>query len=139
MSYDKFYRVMKDNLDKNWGEQFVKNYHHAVIHNMIGKVHEIIDDECNKDHKHLDLHIRMVLAIDRPFEDIIDENIDDRMICFEELEKENGVMYMMCSHVIYFELPSPPCSICFGSTMPSTLPLVTTQLIKNQFYSIASL
>lgn len=96
---------------ENWGEEFDKNYRHLVIHDMIGKVSEIVDDECNKDRIRLDVHVRVKLVVHHSSSVLVrmvksmevDENAvnDNCMICLETLGKERELMCMPCSHLFH--------------------------------------
>ncbi|KAM3283074.1 putative RING finger protein 14-like [Capsicum chacoense] len=96
---------------ENWGEEFDKNYRQLVIHDMIGEVSEIVDDECNKDRTiHLDVRVRVKLVVHHSSSILglvknmeVDEDVanEDCMICLEKLGEERELMCMPCSHLFH--------------------------------------
>ncbi|XP_016549540.1 uncharacterized RING finger protein ZK637.14-like [Capsicum annuum] len=103
-------QVMQEKTE-NWGEEFDKNYRQLVIHDMIGKVSEIVDDECNKDRTiHLDVRVRVKLVVHHSSSILglvknmeVDEDVanEDCMICLEKLGEERELMCMPCSHLFH--------------------------------------
>ncbi|CAN4096309.1 unnamed protein product [Withania somnifera] len=97
-SYNMFYNAIQENL-ANLGEEFENDYGHIIIHDIIGKVYGIVDDESNKDRQKLKVFVGVIF---RSY-NFLDENIltDDCVICFEELGNGSDLRYTPCSHVFH--------------------------------------
>ncbi|OIT36210.1 PREDICTED: E3 ubiquitin-protein ligase SGR9, amyloplastic-like [Nicotiana attenuata] len=113
MSYDNFYSVMQENLE-NWGEEFENNYRHNIIHDMIGKVSKIVDNESNKRRFVVKVIVGVALAID---------HYRDTEIFSEELSSFNAMVPASTSSMLHLlkrigidvgdNIPNDDCVICF--------------------------
>ncbi|KAK4717659.1 hypothetical protein R3W88_015997 [Solanum pinnatisectum] len=105
-----FYRAMHEKL-VNLDEEFDQNYRHVVIHDMLGKIREIMIDN---DSMNLNVYVGVTIVVDRMINDEsfilqsvniieVDEDLvkNDCVICLEELEMERELLYTPHSYMFH--------------------------------------
>ncbi|KAG5598297.1 hypothetical protein H5410_029667 [Solanum commersonii] len=105
-----FYCAMGEKL-VDLGEEFNQNYRHVVIHDMLGKMREIMIDV---DSINLKVYVGVTIVVERTIKDEssillpinkmeVDEDIvkNDCVICLEELRMERELLCTPCSYMFH--------------------------------------